>query len=397
MKFTHNPSLRVTAALATMSMLSLGLMACAPSSGGLKTDEKKDAAELGISDDGYTLDKLIAAAKKEGPLVVSDSTGKITDMADAFTEKYGIKTTGVKQKAGEATEIATREASANNIQTDVFILSDAPAGQHELIDRGIATSWTPPDLADSIDSEFQDPLVVSTDVLVWGYNTELYPDGCPVDNLWALTDDDWSAHVVMEDPTLKSAILYWVNEMSVNHDDDMKKAYEDYYGEKFSSDEKTASAEWLKRLAENKPLLVKSGSDAAEAAGATGQKEGFMGLMSTAKFRDNEDSGYKLGLCTGIAPFSGIGYTKLGLIANGTKSPNAAKLFLHYAMTAEGIAPQVADGKFSGNSDVPPAADEPSGILDYWDEVYVAERKMLDSDFTSLPEWSDFWTAANHS
>ncbi|BDZ40379.1 ABC transporter substrate-binding protein [Microbacterium suwonense] len=398
MKFIQKPSARAAAALTTMTVLSFGLMACTPSSGGPANKPDGQAElELGISDDGYTLDKLIAAAKEEGPLVVSDSTGKITDMADAFTAKYGIKTTGVKQKAGEATEIAIREASASNIQTDVFILSDAPGAQHELIERGIASSWTPPDLAGSIDPEFQDPLVISTDVLVWGYNTELYPNGCPVDNLWALTDDDWTAHVVMEDPTLKSAILYWVNEMSVNHDDKMKQAYEDYFGESFASDEKTASAEWLKRLAKNKPLLVKSGSDSAESAGAPGQTEGFMGLLSTAKFRENEDSGYKLGLCTGIAPYSGIGYTKLGLIANGTKSPNAAKLFLHYAMTAEGIAPQVEDGKFSGNSDVPPAADEPSGILDVWDEVYIAERGMLDSDFDSLPEWSDFWITANHS
>ena len=34
---------------------------------------------------------------------------------------------------------------------------------------------------------------------VWGYNTELYPDGCPIDNVWALTDDAWNAHVVMQD------------------------------------------------------------------------------------------------------------------------------------------------------------------------------------------------------
>jgi len=118
--------------------------------------------------------------------------------------------------------------------------------------------------------------------------------------------------------------------------------------------------------------------------------------MSTAKFRENDDSGYKLGLCKHIDPFSAIGYTKVGLIANGTESPNAAKLFLHFVLTAEGIAPQVADGKFSSNSEVPPASDEPSGVADIWDEVYLPDSSTLNEDFESLPEWSDFWTIHNH-
>lgn len=399
MTFTKRSSVRAAAALTSMALLSVGLMACAPSSGGAQAEEDtaKPEVELGISDDGYTLDKLIKAAQKEGPLVVSDSTGKITDIADAFTAKYGIQTTGVKQKAGEATEIAIREAEADNIQTDVFILADAPVGERELIERDIATAWTPPDLADSLDTEYKDPLVVATDVMVWAYNTELYPDGCPVDNLWALTDEDWTGHVVMEDPTLKTSILYWINEMAANHDDVMKDAYEDYFGEKFASDEDSASAEFLKRLAQNQPLLVKSGSDSAESAGAPGQSEAFMGLVSTAKFRENADSGYKMGLCKDVAPYSGFAYTKLGLIANGTKSPNAAKLFLHYILTEEGFAPQLEDGKFSSNSDIEPATDEPSGILDIWDQISIAERDMLDKDYDSLPEWNDFWIAANHS
>jgi iron(III) transport system substrate-binding protein len=390
---------RAAAALTSMALLSVGLMACAPSYGGAQAEEDtaKPEVELGISDDGYTLDILIKAAQKEGPLVVSDSTGKITDLADAFTAKYGIQTTGVKQKAGEATEIAIREAEADNIQTDVFILADAPVGERELIERDIATAWTPPDLADSLDTEYKDPLVVATDVMVWAYNTELYPDGCPVDNLWALTDEDWTGHVVMEDPTLKTAILYWINEMAANHDDVMKDAYEDYFGEKVASVEDSAWAVFLKRLAQNQPLLVKSGSDSAESAGAPGQSEAFMGLVSTAKFRENADSGYKMGLCKDVAPYSGFAYTKLGLIANGTKSPNAAKLFLHYILTEEGFAPQLEDGKFSSNSDIEPATDEPSGILDIWDQISIAERDMLDKDYDSLPEWNDFWIAANHS
>lgn len=399
MTFTKRYQVRAAAVLASMSLLSVGLMACAPSSGAAAAgdDDKEEQVELGISDDDYSLDALVEAAKKEGPIVVSDSTGKIVDIAEAFSAKYGIEATGVKMKSGEAVEVAIREHDANNVQTDLLILSDAPTAERDLIERGISASWTPPDLADKFDDEMVDPQVVTSDVLVWGYNTELYPDGCPIDNVWALTDDDWTAHVVMEDPTLKVQILYWVNEMALDHDDEMKAAYEDYFGEDFTTDEDSAAAEWLKRLAQNEPLLVKSGDDSADAAGAPGQAEGFMGLLSTAKFRENEDSGYKLGLCEHVAPYSGIGYTKVGLLSTGTKNPNAAKLFLHYMLTEEGIAPQVEDGKFSANKDVPPATDDPSGIADIWDEVYLPAKDTLDSDFDNLPDWTDFWTANNHS
>ncbi|WP_167133277.1 ABC transporter substrate-binding protein [Paramicrobacterium chengjingii] len=383
--------------IAMTASLALGVSACTPSSAQSEgQDDAAEAVQLGISDDDYSLDKLIEAAKKEGPLTVSDSTGKIKDIAKNFTSEYGIETTGVKMKAGDAQEVAIRESEASNIKTDVFILSDAPAAQSALIERGITSTWTPPDLADTIPPEYQDPQVITTDVLAWGYNTDIYGDECPIDNLWALTDEEWKSHVVMEDPTIKAAILYWVNQMAEHDDDAMAEAYEDYFGDALSTDEDSASAEWLKRLALNKPLLVKSGGDSAESAGAPGQTEAFMGLMSTAKFRENEDSGYKLGLCKHIAPYSAIGYTKVGLIANGTKSPNAAKLFLHYMLTEDGIMPQVEDGKFSSNPDVPSDPSEPSGIADIWDEVYLPDRATLDNDFNALPEWIDFWTINNH-
>ena len=44
-------------------------------------------AALGIADAGYSLDALIAAAKKEQPITVVDATGKILEMAKKFTEK----------------------------------------------------------------------------------------------------------------------------------------------------------------------------------------------------------------------------------------------------------------------------------------------------------------------
>lgn len=377
--------------------VALALTACTPSSAESEAESgTNDVGALGISDDDYSLDRLVELAKEEGSLTVSDSTGKVKDIAENFEAKYGIDTTGVKMDAGDAQEVAIREAEASNVKTDLFVLGDAPAARSVLIERGITSTWTPPDLRNVIPEDAQDPQIVTTSVLVWAYNTDVFGDECPIDNIWAVTTDKWKGQVTMGDPLLKTAILYWINQVAHHDDDAMAAAYEDFFGEQLATEEESATAEWLKRMAENEPLLVKSDSDAADTVGAPGQSDAFMGLMSTAKFRENDDSGYKLGLCKHINPFSAIGYTKVGLIANGTDSPNAAKLFLHFVLTEEGIAPQVADGKFSSNPEVPPAPDEPSGVAEIWDEVYLPDSSTLNEDFESLPEWSDFWTIHNH-
>ena len=116
-----------------------------------------------------------------------------------------------------------------------------------------------------------------------------------------------------------------------------------------------------------------------------------MGLISSAKFRDNAESGYKLGLCTGMDPWIGFMNSGVGVIMAGTDSPNAAKLFIHYVMTEEGIAPQAEDGKMSTNTDVGLPADEPSGIGAAINQVFPYDVSSGLADFDKRQDWQDFW------
>ena len=133
--------------------------------------------------DDFNIDALIAAAKGEPPITVYDSTGKIVEQAKAFTKKYGIEATGTKIKAPDSLEMVIREHQANNVQTDVIILSDPPAAIAQLLPEKFAESWMPPDMVDKVPKLYQDPLVVTNDANVWAYNTEVY-DKCPVSNIW---------------------------------------------------------------------------------------------------------------------------------------------------------------------------------------------------------------------
>ena len=92
----------------------------------------------------FDIEALIAAAKTEPPITVFDSTGKIVDMAEAFTAKYGVQATGTKTKATAQLETIIREVQSGNVQTDVSFISDVPAAIGQLVPAGMAESWLPP-------------------------------------------------------------------------------------------------------------------------------------------------------------------------------------------------------------------------------------------------------------
>lgn len=340
--------------------------------------------------EAFDLDALIEAARAEAPINIYDSTGKIVDMAEAFTARYGLEATGIKVSATAQLEMIIREAQANNIQGDVALLTDTPAAVAQLLAGGFVTSWMPPDMVAVVPDQFQDPLAISTNANIWAYNTEVH-DTCPVTNIWQLTEPEWNRKVALVDPLTKGTYTDWFNQLQTYGDDAIAAAYEDHYGAPLETDEASAAAAWVRALAENSPLVT-DGDDAVSAAvGTPGQSEPFFGLMSSAKFRDNVDSGYVLGLCADLRPWVGWSYTKLGLIASGTKSPNLSKLFVHYIMTEEGIMPQMVDGKIPTNSTIRMPATEPSGLMAHVDHIFGYDAATALDDWDARQDWQDFW------
>ena len=339
--------------------------------------------------ENFDLEALIEAARKERPINVYSTTGKIVEQAKAFAAKYGVQATGTKANAAAQLEIVIREGQAKNVQGDVIQISDVPAGVGQLLPQGFVESWLPPDLADSIAARYQNPLVISNEANVWAYNTQTY-DSCPVKNIWELTGPEWKGKVAMQDPLGKSSYVDWFNQMATHADDQVAAAYKDYSGKELEIAEASATAEWVKALAANSPLLTDADEAAAQAIGAPDQESPFIGVISSAKFRNNND-GAKLGICTGLKPWAGWLYPSLGLIATGTQSPNAAKLFIHYLMTEEGIAPQAKDGKISTNRDAKLPADEPSGIGKVIDQMFAYESASAAGDWEARQDWQDLW------
>ena len=382
---------KVGLGLAALTMVLSGCAptpATAPATSGAATTAAQ-TQELGIPDEGYTLDKLIEAAKKEGPITVVDATGKIQTMAENFTKKYGIQATGVKLAAQNQEEVIIREFQAKNVQSDVFNMSNLPSVASQILPEGMGVSWLPPDLKDVIPAEYQNPAITSNNPWVFAYNNETATT-CPVDNMWALTTEEWAGKFVMPDPLLRNETMFWFNQLATNGEDQMKAAYKAQFGEDFKGE--NATEEWVKRIAANRPNVVKSDTDAGPIIGAPGQTDAPVGFLSTAIFRDAKEDNFHLGLCTTMEPWIGQLTPRVAVIASGTKHPNAAKLFVHYMMTEEGMAPQIGDGKISTNTEAKVAENEASGVADHLDKMYVNNSATTQDDFAKLQDWRDLWT-----
>jgi len=335
------------------------------------------------------LDALLEAAKAEPPTTVYAVTGKIVETAEAFSLKYGLQVTGKKVNESGQIDLLIREHQAGNVNGSVSLASDASVIIADLLSQGVVESWVPQDIAPHLPESARDPLVVVTDPHVWAYNSEAY-ESCPISNVWQLTDPDWSRRVTLMDPLDKPAYADWFNQLAEHHDADMAAAYEAHYGKPFDGEPGTATRAWVEAFAGNAPLIGDS-SVVSEAIGAPGQESPFFGMLSTAKFRDNESKGFRLAICTDMQPLSGWLYPGLGVIATGTPAPNTAKLFIHYLLTQEGIDAQRIDGKVPSDPRIGLPDDEPSGVASVMDQLMVWNTASATSDIEARQDWQDIW------
>lgn len=351
----------------------------------------QDVTLGGLQDEDYSYEALVDAAQAEGPITVIDATGQIVTMAEAFTERYGIEAVGVRMTAQEQEQILMREAAAGNVQTDVFNMSNMPAVVSQLIPQGAVVSWFPPDLADQVPEAYQSPALTSHNPWVWVYNPDVHPDGCPIGNVWEMTEADWQGRISLPDPLLRNETLFWFNQMETHADDAMAAAYEDHFGEALDTDAGSATAEWVRRLAGNNLNIQRGDSDVGPVVGASSEGSSYIGFLSTAIFRHAERDGYSLAICDGLQPYAGQLAPRVAVIAAGTRHPNASRLFARFMMTEEGMAPQLADGKISVNSEVAMPEAERSGVINFVDQLHIPDAATAEEDFARLQDWQDFW------
>lgn len=313
-------------------------------------------------------EQVIAAAKEEGTVVMYAPSGRVANAGKVFEEKYGIKVESAKMQDVDVVERIIREHDAGVHSVDLAWIEDPAMLFYELIPDGYVENYVPPTHASIIPEEYQNPLIFLFQVRMIGYNNETHSEA-PIQSLWDLTTEEWEGRFVTRDPILTSPHLSWFSEL-VARSDELAADYEKRFGEPLQLTTDNAGWEFIKRLAQNRPVLVTSDTDVSDAVGARGQSQAPIGLYVLGKHRDIEVKDLALEVATEVTPLIGYHYPAyLQMIANAPH-PNAAKLFISFLLEEEGVSAWTSDlGAYSTNPNVKPLPEDPIGGLSDWAKV----------------------------
>ncbi len=327
------------------------------------------------------------AAKNEGLLIVYNPSSRMGEAAEGFTAKYGIEVQWAKMNDVEVSDRVVREHEAKARGADVIVTEDAAILMAQLLPQGYVVNYIPSTHKDIIPVEYQDPLIYQFQPRIIGYNTEAY-DESPIESLWDLTTPEWRGKVLMRDPQFTSTNLAWFAEI-VEAADEMEAAYEKRFGEPITLTTPNAGWEFIKRLANNKPIMFKSDTDVAEAVGARGQADPPVGLYVLSKHRDIPAKNLALEACYGLEPYMGYLYPAYVAITANAASPNAAKLFVRYLLE-EGVRAWTKDlGNFATDPRIPTHPDDPLGGTEAWAKVTMPLNAQ--TTVKHYGELFDFW------
>ena len=333
-----------------------------------------------------------AAAIAEGELLVYANTSKIEKAAEGFMEKYpGIKVQAFDLGGDDVLAKVLEEQKAGAFTGDVW----ASSGGAELVGTVMPNNYVwrfiPDAIAAVTTDEYTQPLLMSRlGTSVFAYNSELNPDGCPISNIWELTNPEWKGKFFIEDPlndasTLSKLITF------ASKVDEMKAAYVALYGSEPVLDADTPDAGWLwlKRFAQNGPIPQPGGDEVDEAFASPGMTDSFLALGSYSNYPDVLDGNLVFEPCWGLEPVVGIqSQSYLGII-NQAPHPNAAKLWILWQAGPEGRDPWAKFGTYFPDSTytVPEGQktlDEIFTMTWFIDEQYAYDHMIEARDFYLL-------------
>ena len=203
-----------------------------------------------------------AAALKEGKVIVYANSSKIEKAAEKFMELYpGIVVEGYDLGGDDVYLKTVEEQKAGAFTGDVWFSSGGPDIKGELMPKGYLWRFVPSDLVDVIPAELTDPLLTSRfGVRIFAYNKELNPDGCPIKNIWELTNPEWKGKVFIEDP-LNDASTLGILMSIATHEEELTAAYKELYGTDpvLDADTETVGQLWFKRFAQKNPIAQPGG------------------------------------------------------------------------------------------------------------------------------------------
>ncbi len=282
-------------------------------------------------------------------LVVYSETSSTEKSTKKFEEAYpGLTVEVSKKKAKDLVTLIPQEAKSTTAYSDLVITSDSTGSIYEeWYKNGYVLAYYPADVTDLNQDYVAYGLPITIECNVWYYNTEMYPDGCPITNWWQLLEQNEDGSYKYKLCTHPASTLSLASDFCnmVLHGDEFAKAYEDLYGKPleytYPADElgvepNNAGYEWIYRYLQSSYTLFTDSDeictyvDSATADTADGTP--IFGYGTGIKLGDAHDNGMKVDYITDIAPFSGFAKTKYVYIRTNTDNPAAARLFTLFSL-----------------------------------------------------------------
>ncbi len=328
-----------------------------------------------------------AAAKEEGSLVVYSNSSRIQDAAAVWATLYPDIVLQANDMGGS--EVITKvreEQKAAAFTGDVWYSAGGPDLEGEFVPNQYIWKYIPAELMAVIPEENQNPVVTaSTETFGWVYNSELN-ETCPISNWWQLTDPKWKGKIFIKDP-INSAEDLGMLMSAIENADEFAAAYKELYGTDIVLDDDTPDAGWmwLKKFAQNQPVGVGGSDDVWGAMAIPGLTDNNLGWLPLSKYRKVLSGDAVFAACEGLTPVVGVQKHNYLAVINQAPHPNAAKLFIRFALSAEGFEPWNQVGQYSGRTDIEPIADAiPFKTLD----VYNFDNMFV---FNNITDYHDFY------
>lgn len=359
-----------TLALALALLMMLALPACGGSAGktqtnapastgdvsGSKDDATQTAPSLLVVDDSeyatMTEEELYQAALKEyeagHTLVVYSETSSTEKSTKKFMEAYpGLTVEASKKKAKDLVTLIPTEAKSKTAYSDLVVTSDSTGSIYEeWYKNDYVLAYYPPMVSDLNQDYVAYGLPITIECNVWYYNTELYPNGCPITNWWQLLEKNENGSYKYKLCTHPVSTLSLASDLCnlVLHGDELAQAYEDLYGTPleytYNADElgveaENAGYEWIYRYLQSDYTLFTDSDEICTYVNSATADQPIFGYGTGIKLGDALDNGLNVEYITDIAPFSGFSKTKYVYIRTNSDNPAAARLFALFSLGGE--------------------------------------------------------------
>jgi len=335
------------------------------------------------------------AAKKEGIVTVYANSSKFEKLFDAWNALYP----DITLDGGDTDDIAVKmqaEQEAENVVGDVWFNSDGHLLYGEFAPNQWLWSYLPPGVVET-EVTADRPFALSRRAVdVIGYNQEIHPEGCPLTNWWQLTEPELKGKFYMEDPISDPSTTAKIS-LIVEHADEMAAAYQELYGKEWTTDEAysedipNAGYLFLRKLAQNEPSIQPGGDEVDSAFATLGMDpavEPGYGWTGWSSYEATQDGELAMAPCMGLKPAMGVLKANYLAIANNAPHPNAAKLFIKFALSQDGFAPWQQMGTYPAVEGLTPVEGMPP----------LSEVSLWPSDdlfaYQNQSQVRDFWAAS---